>query len=102
MGEGARDKCADFPTTGELNIPYAQDIPGLPSTLVVSLTGDATTPHTGAVALAETLGSTLLTVEDDGHTVIANGVNACADAIAAAYLIDLEIPEEDQTCAADT
>lgn len=99
--EELRDKCADFPITGELDIPYAQDIQGLPPTLVVSLTGDATTPHTGAIALAETLGSTLVTVEDEGHTVIAKGVNACADAIAAAYLIDLEVPEAAPTCPAE-
>lgn len=95
-----RDRCADFPVTGQLDIPYAQDIEGLPPTLVVSLTGDATTPHTNAIALAETLGSTLLTVDGEGHTVIAKGVSACADAIAAAYLIDLELPEEAPTCAA--
>jgi predicted alpha/beta hydrolase family esterase len=98
-GDELRDRCADFPSTGELQIPYAQDIDGLPSTLVVSLTGDATTPHTNAIALAETLGGTLLTVEGEGHTVIAKGVSACADAIAATYLIDLEMPEVGATCA---
>lgn len=96
-----RDKCADFPLTGELEIPYGQDIKGLPSPLVVSLTNDATTPLSGAVGLADTLGGTLLTVDEAGHTVIAKGVNACADAIAAAYLIDLELPEKGTTCAAD-
>ena len=99
--EEMRDKCADFPTTGELEIPYAQNIRGLAPTVVVSLTGDATTPHTGAVALAETLGSTLVTVEGEGHTVIAKGVNACADALVATYLIDLELPREAPTCAAE-
>lgn len=99
--EGTRDKCADFPVEGELNIPYAQGIQGLPPTLVVSLTGDATTPLEGARALAKTLGSSLLTVDDDGHTVIAKGVNACADAIAAAYLIDLELPEAESSCAGE-
>lgn len=93
-----RDKCADFPASGELDIPYAQDITGLAPTLVVSLTGDATTPHSGAIALAETLGGSLLTVEGEGHTVVANGVNACADAIAADYLIDLEVPEGELVC----
>jgi pimeloyl-ACP methyl ester carboxylesterase len=95
------DKCADFPLTGELEIPYGQDIDGLPPTLVVSLTDDPTTPLSGAVGLADTLGGALLTVDGAGHTVIAKGVNACADAFAAAYLIDLELPEEGTTCAAD-
>ena len=98
--EELRDRCADFPATGELEIPYGQDIDGLPPTLVVSITGDATTPHTNAIVLAETLGSTLLTVEGEGHTVIAKGASACADAIAADYLIDLELPDEAPTCPA--
>jgi pimeloyl-ACP methyl ester carboxylesterase len=101
--EPTRDKCADFPVTGELGIPYAQDIADLPPTLVISLTGDAATPYEGAIELAKTLGGTLLTVEGEGHTVIGNGVNACADAIAAAYLLDLELPENapELTCAAE-
>ena len=96
-----RDKCADFPLTGELEIPYGQHVDGLPPLLVVSLTDDPTTPLSGAVGLADTLGGTLLTVDGAGHTVIAKGVSSCADAIAAAYLIDLELPEEGTTCAAD-
>ncbi|MFJ4223767.1 alpha/beta fold hydrolase [Microbacterium sp. NPDC089695] len=99
--DGLRDKCADFPRTGELDVPYAQDIEGLAPTLVVSLTRDPTTPLSGAVALADTLGGTLLTVDGDGHTVIARSANACADAIAASYLIDLELPEEGTTCPAE-
>lgn len=101
--ESTRDKCADFPTTGQLKIPYAQDIEGLPPTMVVSLTGDATTPYSGAVALADTLGGTLITVEGEGHTVIAKGVNACADALAADYLVDLRLPagETSSTCGAE-
>ncbi|MGJ9371847.1 alpha/beta hydrolase [Nesterenkonia sp. CF4.4] len=99
--EPTRDKCADFPVTGQLEFPYAQDIRGLPPTLVVSLTDDPTTPYSGAVALAESIGSTLLTVEDQGQTVIARGLNDCADAIAAAYLIDLELPEGAPMCAAE-
>ncbi|WP_308797673.1 alpha/beta fold hydrolase [Agromyces silvae] len=93
-----RDKCADFPAHGELGIPYAQDIEGLPGTLVISITGDPTTPHANGIALAETLGSTLLTVEGGGHTVVARGASACVDEIAATYLIDLELPDEAPTC----
>lgn len=101
--ESTRDKCADFPVTGELGIPYAQDIEGLPQTLIVSLRGDAATPYEGAIGLAKTLDGTLLTVEGEGHTVIAKDVNACADSIAAKYLLDLELPEKasELTCAAE-
>jgi hypothetical protein len=99
--EPTRDKCADFPVTGELGIPYAQDIEGLPSTLVISLTGDAATPYEGAVELAKTLDGTLLTVQGEGHTVIGKGMSPCADAIAATYLLDLVLPENapELTCA---
>ncbi|XUK62788.1 Carboxylesterase A [Plantibacter sp. RU18] len=101
--EGARDACADWPAKPTLGFPYAQDIEGLPATLVVSITGDAATPHVNAISLAETLGSSLLTVEGDGHTVVSAGAaNPCVDDIAAAYLIDLELPDVMPTCTATT
>ncbi|WP_136055534.1 alpha/beta hydrolase [Microbacterium sp. K24] len=96
--EAARDKCADWPRTGELGVPYATDVEGLPATLVVSITGDPTTPHAGGIRLAESLGSTLLTVEGEGHTVVSSGASPCVDEIAAAYLIDLELPEGELSC----
>lgn len=96
---GARDQCADFPRGGELGIPYAQDIEQLPPTLVVSITGDPTTPHTGGISLAESLGSTLLTVEGAGHTVVALGTSPCVDGIVAEYLVTLELPEGAPSCA---
>lgn len=95
---GARDGCEHWPVEPTLGFPYAQDIDGLPSTLVVSITGDPTTPHEGGIRLADTLGSALLTVEGQGHTIVASGTNACVDEIAAAYLIDLEVPAEGATC----
>lgn len=97
--DDARDQCADFPGGGELGVPYARDIEGLAPTLVVSITGDPTTPHAGAVRLAETLGSTLVTVEGEGHTVVSLGTNPCVDAIVSDYLVDLELPATDPTCA---
>ncbi|MHC5797085.1 alpha/beta hydrolase [Lacisediminihabitans sp. FW035] len=96
--KAARDKCADWPSTGELGSPYAQDIDGLPPTLVVSITGDPTTPHSGGISLAKSLGSTLLTVTGEGHTVVSGGANACVDEIAAAYLVDLELPQGKLAC----
>ncbi|GGD65473.1 alpha/beta hydrolase [Microbacterium murale] len=95
---GARDGCEHWPAEPTLGFPYAQDIEGLPDTLVVSITRDPTTPHEGGIRLAETLGSALLTVDGQGHTIVAQGMNDCVDAVAAAYLIDLEVPEEGATC----
>jgi pimeloyl-ACP methyl ester carboxylesterase len=96
--EGARDGCEHWPAGPELGFPYAQDVEGLPDTLVVSITGDPTTPHAGAVELADTLGGTLLTVEGEGHGIVSLGTNVCVDEIAAAYLTGLEVPEEGTTC----
>lgn len=97
--EDARDQCADFPREGELGVPYAQDVDGLVPPLVVSITDDPTTPHVGAVRLAESLGGALLTVEGEGHTVVALGANPCVDAAVSQYLIELELPDADETCA---
>lgn len=96
--EGTRDQCADWPRTGELGTPYGVDIDGLPTVLVVSLTGDATTPHPGGIALAETLGARLLTVNGEGHTVISQNLSDCATAIAADYLVALTLPDGELTC----
>ncbi|GAA3871689.1 alpha/beta hydrolase [Streptomyces sedi] len=97
--DGVRDSCEHWPVEPSLGYPYAQDIEGLPETLVVSITGDPTTPHQGGVNLAETLGGSLLTVEGEGHTVVSSGANACVNEAAAAYLIDLTAPEDGATCA---
>lgn len=96
--EGARDGCEAWPPPPTLGIPYAQNVKGLPDILVVSITGDPTTPHQGAVSLADTLGSALLTVEGEGHTVVSSGKNECVDKIAADYLLDLKLPATMPTC----
>ncbi|MGW4464787.1 alpha/beta hydrolase [Micromonospora sp. NPDC004704] len=95
---GARDGCEFWPAQPTLGIPYAQNVQGLPNTLVISITGDATTPHQGAVSLADTLGSALLTVEGEGHTIVSSGKNECVDTVAADYLIDLKLPATMPTC----
>jgi pimeloyl-ACP methyl ester carboxylesterase len=65
--------------------------------LVVSATGDPVTPHDGGISLADTLGARLLTVDGNQHgTVISR--NECIDAIVAAYLVDLELPDEETRC----
>ena len=96
---GARDGCEHWPAEPTLGFPYAADIEALPPTLVVSITGDPTTPHAGAVNLAETLGSALLTVEGEGHTIVTAGTNSCVNEIAADYLIDLTLPHKAVSCA---
>ncbi|MEW1586185.1 alpha/beta hydrolase [Micromonospora vinacea] len=95
---GARDGCEFWPAPPTLGIPYAQNVKGLPDTLVISITGDPTTPHQGAIRLADTLGSALLTVEGEGHTVVSSGKNTCVDTIAADYLVDLKLPAKMPTC----
>ncbi|MCV7282248.1 alpha/beta fold hydrolase [Mycolicibacterium flavescens] len=95
---GARDGCEHWPAEPTLGYPYATDIADLPKTLVVSITGDPTTPHAGGVRLAETLGSALLTVEGEGHTIVTAGTNPCVNAVAADYLIDLEVPPAGTSC----
>lgn len=93
-----RDACEHWPAEPTLGIPYAQDIEGLTDTLVISITGDPATPYEAGVSLADTLGSTLLTVEGERHTVALEGQNPCVNAIVDAYLIDLELPEDGVTC----
>lgn len=95
---GARDGCEHWSAEPTLGFPYATDIDGLAPTLVVSITGDPTTPHSGGINLARTLGSALLTVEGEGHTVVTGGTNTCVDDIAADYLIDLTLPPAGATC----
>lgn len=95
---GARDGCEQWPTEPTLGIPYADDVVGLPPTLVVSITGDPTTPHAGGVKLAAALGSALLTVEGEGHTIVMAGTNQCVNEIAADYLIDLQLPPAGASC----
>ena len=54
----------------------------LPATLIVSITSDPTTPHAGGINM-RTLGSTLLAVEGEGHTIVMAGTNSCVNEIAA-------------------
>ncbi|BBZ36499.1 alpha/beta hydrolase [Mycolicibacterium confluentis] len=95
---GARDGCEHWPAEPTLGCPYATEIAGLPTTLVVSITGDPTTPHASGISLASALGSALLTVEGEGHTIVTAGTNDCVNAIAADYLIHLELPPAGTSC----
>jgi pimeloyl-ACP methyl ester carboxylesterase len=94
----ARDLCEYWPVKPTLGYPYAQNIEGLPKTLVVSITRDPATPHEGGISLAKTLGASLLTVEGEQHGVALTGGNACVNDIVADYLINLKTPAADQRC----
>jgi pimeloyl-ACP methyl ester carboxylesterase len=77
--------------------PAAVDASGAPPILVVGSTGDAATPYTTAVAVAEALDSgVLLTVELDGHVAIDD--SDCTDAVVTRYLIDLTVPADGTRC----
>ncbi|MEQ3552128.1 alpha/beta hydrolase [Pseudonocardia nematodicida] len=93
-GTAARDGCEHWPAEPTLGSPYATDVDGLPQTLVVSVTGDPASPHEGGVALADTLGSGLLTVEGEQHGAVLVAGNSCVDDIVADYLIDLTVPDD--------
>jgi hypothetical protein len=94
----ARNLCEHWPVQPTLGYPYAQNINGLPQTLVVAVTRDSATPYSGGISLAETLGASLLTVESKQHGVVFVAGNACVDTIAADYLINLQLPADGATC----
>ena len=94
----ARDLCERWTAKPTLGYPYAQNIQGLPRTLVVSVTRDPATPHAGGISLANTLGASLLTVESEQHGVALTAGNACVNDIVANYLINLKTPADGATC----
>lgn len=93
-----RDACEFWPSVPTLGFPYAQDVEGLPGTLIISITGDPSTPYDAGISLAGSIGGTLLTVEGERHTVALEGVNPCVNEIVADYLINLELPADDARC----
>jgi pimeloyl-ACP methyl ester carboxylesterase len=93
-----RDACEFWPSEPTLGFPHAQDVEGLPDTLIISITGDPSTPYAAGVSLADSLGGTLLTVEGERHTVALEGINPCVNEIVANYLIRLELPPEGVRC----
>ena len=89
-------RCAMWPV--EEDPMPALTAPGAPPILVVSTTNDPATPYEAGVRAAERLESgVLLTHEGEGHTVVGTG-NRCVDDIAAAYLVDLEVPDDGTVC----
>jgi hypothetical protein len=57
----ASDLCEHWPVQFTISHPYAQNIKGLPSKMVVSVTRDPATLHKGGISLAKSLGASLLT-----------------------------------------
>lgn len=92
----ARDVCAFWPVppTGPGRM---RPVSGIPPMLVVSTTGDITTPFDTGVELAALHGATLLVVEAVQHTASMNGV-PCVDDVVSNYLIDLVLPASPPTC----
>ena len=65
--------------------------------LVIGSTGDPATPYEWSVALADSLSSAVLfTVEAEGHTAFLSV--DCVEPIVVAYLVDLELPGDDDSC----
>lgn len=93
-----RDACEFWPSEPSLGFPHAQDVKGLPDTLIISITGDPSTPYAAGASLAESLGGTLLTVKGERHTVALEGVSPCVNGIVADYLIRLELPADEARC----
>ncbi len=68
--------------------------------LVIGTTGDPATPYEWAVELAELLSSGVLyTVEADGHTAFLSV--SCVDDVVTEDLVDLELPDDGSSCAAE-
>lgn len=93
----ARELCAFWPVppTSKAGPVVA---PGLPTTLVVSSTGDPATPYEDGASLAKQMGARLLTAQNDSHTISLQGANACVDDLVTRYLVDLQLPVQDTTC----
>ena len=94
-----RDACEFWPVEPTLGFPYAQNVEGLPDTLIISITGDPSTPYAAGASLADSIGGALLTVEGERHTVALESFNPCVNDIVADYLINLNVPDEGTICA---
>lgn len=93
-------ECEAWPEPANRGVPWLPEAEGdVPPTLVVSVTGDPATPHTGAVAMADELGGSLLTVEGKQHGAFLVGGSECVDDAVADYILELETPAESAVCA---
>lgn len=89
--------CKYLPPSQSRPVPLG-DLSGLPTTLVISTTGDPATPYESGVDLAKALDARLVTVNGNSHTAFLNTGNTCVDDIGLRYLVALELPPADTTC----
>lgn len=93
-------RCEGLPDSGEDYLDFSYD--GTSPILVFGITGDHATPYEGARQLVKELGNaTLMTLEGSGHIATYQDRSSCADAIANAYLLRGEMPDEGRVCTDD-
>ncbi|RZQ62861.1 alpha/beta hydrolase [Amycolatopsis suaedae] len=92
----ALDTCAFWPVPNTSQ-PHLPKVEGVPPVLVVSTTGDPSTPYQAGVNLAKAMKGALLTFEGTQHTVFLQG-NTCVDEAGTAYLVDGKLPAEGTRC----
>lgn len=93
-----RSECEAWPAPPTRDEPWLTGVGNLPETLVVSVTGDPATPHTGGIAMADALGGSLLTVDGKQHGAYLLGGSTCVDDVVSTYLLDLRTPPADARC----
>jgi pimeloyl-ACP methyl ester carboxylesterase len=92
--------CASWPAMDEDRYVGPYTTPTSSPILIASSTYDPATPYAGAKALRRLApGSRLVTVEGWGHTMY--GTSRCGDRIVNAYLLRVELPDDDLTCSQD-
>ena len=78
------------------------DVPTSATILLISRVYDPATPHSSAMAAAETLANArLLTIDGWGHSYFEGGLSTCANEIMATYLIDLDAAGAGHVCPED-
>ncbi|MFE7202601.1 alpha/beta hydrolase [Pseudonocardia alni] len=92
----ARDACAFWPAE-PTSQPHVPEAPGLPATVVISVTGDPATPYQAGVDLAQQLAGSLIKVNGKQHTVALRG-DPCVDPMVVDYLVNLTTPNEGAEC----
>jgi pimeloyl-ACP methyl ester carboxylesterase len=93
--------CASFGDAFANEEPVEITGAGAGPIMVVGNTGDPATPYEGSRTMAETLEEGFfVSVEANTHT--AYSINECAAAAIDAYLIELEVPEGELVCAAQS
>jgi pimeloyl-ACP methyl ester carboxylesterase len=87
--------CVDWPARNRDAVEI--DGAGAPTVLVVGVTNDAATPLESTRGMARALADARLVIVDAGQHG-AYGSNGCIDQTVDAYLIDLEVPEDERFC----